>query len=229
MRASFEVGSIVQGGSGEVLQLPSSFAFAQDEKIVDLTQAAGVILSGLALVVLSPLMLCIAAAVALDSPGPVLFVSRRVGKNGKIFSCLKFRTMEKSAAQQVKDLLHRNERDKILFKITNDPRVTRIGKWLRKYSLDELPQLWNVLCGHMTLVGPRPALAHEVEQYQPGHWRRLSVTPGITGLWQVNARTDPSFERYVALDLEYVDRRSFWLDMRILFRTVGVVMRGTGS
>jgi lipopolysaccharide/colanic/teichoic acid biosynthesis glycosyltransferase len=127
------------------------------------------------------------------------------------------------------DLLHRNERDGILFKISNDPRVTRAGRFLRRYSLDELPQFYNVLRGDMSLVGPRPPIATEVEQYDLSHLRRLDVLPGITGLWQVEARQDPSFDSYISLDTAYVENWSLWLDLKILARTVGVVVSGTGS
>jgi lipopolysaccharide/colanic/teichoic acid biosynthesis glycosyltransferase len=128
-----------------------------------------------------------------------------------------------------KDLAAMNERDGVLFKLSNDPRVTRIGKLLRKYSIDELPQLLNVLRGEMSMVGPRPPLASEVEKYELEHLRRLDVLPGITGLWQVQARRDSSFAKYIALDTSYVENWSFWLDMKILLRTVGVVLAGTGS
>jgi lipopolysaccharide/colanic/teichoic acid biosynthesis glycosyltransferase len=127
------------------------------------------------------------------------------------------------------NLQDRNERDGILFKIANDPRVTRVGRILRKYSLDELPQFYNVLRGDMSLVGPRPPIAAEVEQYDLAHLRRLDVLPGMTGLWQVEARQDPSFDSYISLDTAYVENWSLWLDMKILARTVGVVFSGTGS
>jgi lipopolysaccharide/colanic/teichoic acid biosynthesis glycosyltransferase len=133
-------------------------------------------------------------------------------------------------AEQLKAALAaQNERTGILFKMKNDPRITRVGRILRKYSLDELPQLFNVLRGEMSLVGPRPPLASEVEKYELQHYRRLEVMPGLTGLWQVRARQDPSFERYVALDLAYVENWSLWLDLKILVRTAEVVFRGTGS
>jgi lipopolysaccharide/colanic/teichoic acid biosynthesis glycosyltransferase len=127
------------------------------------------------------------------------------------------------------DLIHRNERDGVLFKISNDPRVTRAGAWLRKYSLDELPQIFNVLAGDMSLVGPRPPLATEVEKYDLSHLRRLDVLPGMTGLWQVEARQDPSFDHYISLDTAYVENWSVWMDLRIMARTVGVVFSGTGT
>ena len=137
--------------------------------------------------------------------------------------------MVKDADKRKAELEHMNERDGVLFKIANDPRITRVGAWLRKYSLDELPQFYNVLKGDMSLVGPRPPVASEVEQYDLAHLRRLNVLPGITGLWQVEARQDPSFDSYISLDTAYVENWSFWLDLKILVRTVGVVLNGTGT
>jgi lipopolysaccharide/colanic/teichoic acid biosynthesis glycosyltransferase len=137
--------------------------------------------------------------------------------------------MVQDADKLKEKLAHMNERDSVLFKISNDPRITRVGRILRKYSLDELPQFYNVLRGDMSLVGPRPPIAREVEQYELDHLRRLEVLPGITGLWQVEARQDPSFDSYISLDTAYVDNWSLWLDLKILARTVGVVFAGTGS
>jgi lipopolysaccharide/colanic/teichoic acid biosynthesis glycosyltransferase len=122
-----------------------------------------------------------------------------------------------------------NERDSVLFKITNDPRITRMGRFLRKYSLDELPQLVNVLRGDMSMVGPRPPIASEVKRYELNHLRRLDVVPGVTGLWQVQARQDPSFDSYISLDTAYIENWSLWLDIKILVRTIGVVVAGTGT
>jgi exopolysaccharide biosynthesis polyprenyl glycosylphosphotransferase len=184
--------------------------------------------SSAALLVLSPLITAIAVAIKLDSPGPVFYTSERVGRKGSIFGCHKFRTMVSDADQMLSKLQHLNERDGILFKITNDPRVTRLGRMLRKYSLDELPQLWNVVKGDMSLVGPRPPLASEVRQYELDHLKRLDVKPGITGLWQVEARTNPSFASYIALDIEYIDRWNLFLDLTILLKTAAVVVAGTG-
>ncbi len=186
-------------------------------------------LAAFTVVVLSPILLVIAIAVKLDSPGPVLYLSERLGKKGIIFRCIKFRTMVRDADKRRADVLHMNERDGILFKITNDPRITRVGRFLRKYSLDELPQFFNVLRGEMSIVGPRPPLASEVREYKLNHLRRLDVMPGITGLWQVQARRDPSFDNYISLDTTYVDNWSIWLDLKILARTVAVVVAGTGS
>jgi lipopolysaccharide/colanic/teichoic acid biosynthesis glycosyltransferase len=178
---------------------------------------------------LSPIMLAIAIAVRLDSEGPIFYRAQRVGRKGRTFHCYKFRTMVVNADKLKEKLAHMNERDGILFKIVNDPRITRVGARLRKYSLDELPQFYNVLRGDMSLVGPRPPIANEVEQYDLTHLRRLNVLPGITGLWQVEARQDPSFDSYISLDTAYVENWSIWLDMKILARTIGVVFSGTGS
>jgi exopolysaccharide biosynthesis polyprenyl glycosylphosphotransferase len=202
-----------------------------DEKVVALflKRLCDVALSFSALLFALPMLTLIAIAIKLDSPGPIFYVSERIGKKGRVFRCLKFRTMVADAEQRKQALAAQNERAGILFKMKNDPRVTRVGAHLRKYSLDEIPQFLNVLRGDMSLVGPRPPLATEVEKYEIEHFRRLEVLPGLTGLWQVRARQDPSFERYVALDLAYVENWSFWLDLKILIRTTEVVLRGTGS
>ncbi len=187
-----------------------------------------VISSVAGMLVLSPLIAATALAVRLNSPGPVFYTADRVGRKGKIFGCHKFRTMVRNADELLANLQHLNERDGVLFKISNDPRITRVGRILRKYSLDELPQLWNVLKGDMSLVGPRPPVAAEVRQYELDHLKRLDVMPGITGLWQVESRANPSFANYIALDMEYVDRWNLLLDFRILLKTVAVVVAGTG-
>jgi exopolysaccharide biosynthesis polyprenyl glycosylphosphotransferase len=185
--------------------------------------------SVIGLLVTSPIMLAIALAVRWDSPGPIFYKAQRIGRKGRTFSCYKFRTMVQNADKLKADLEHMNERDSVLFKIKKDPRITRVGKVLRKYSLDELPQFYNVLKGDMSLVGPRPPMAAEVEQYDLSHLRRLDVLPGITGLWQVEARQDPSFDSYISLDTAYVENWNLMMDLRILARTVGVVLSGTGS
>jgi lipopolysaccharide/colanic/teichoic acid biosynthesis glycosyltransferase len=174
-------------------------------------------------------MLMLMIAIRMDSKGPIFYRAQRIGRKGRTFTCYKFRTMCVDADKMKESLKHKNERDGVLFKITNDPRVTRVGRLLRKYSLDELPQLYNVMRGDMSLVGPRPPIASEVEQYDISHLRRLDVLPGMTGLWQVEARQDPSFDSYISLDTAYVENWSLWLDMKILARTVGVVFSGTGS
>jgi exopolysaccharide biosynthesis polyprenyl glycosylphosphotransferase len=185
--------------------------------------------SSIALLVASPVMLAIAIAVRMDSEGSIFYKAQRIGRKGRTFSCYKFRTMVNNADKLKADLEHMNERDSVLFKIAKDPRITHLGKVLRKYSLDELPQFYNVLRGDMSLVGPRPPMASEVEKYDLAHLRRLDVLPGITGLWQVEARQDPSFDSYISLDTAYVENWSLLMDLRILARTVGVVLSGTGS
>ncbi len=193
------------------------------KRVLDIT------LSVLALALLSPVMLAIAIAVRIGSKGPIFYKAARIGRKGRTFCCYKFRTMCVDADKMKADLEHMNEREGVLFKIVNDPRITPVGRFLRKYSLDELPQFYNVLRGDMSLVGPRPPIASEVEQYDLAHLRRLDVLPGITGLWQVEARQDPSFDSYISLDTAYVENWSFWLDLKILARTVSVVFSGTGS
>jgi exopolysaccharide biosynthesis polyprenyl glycosylphosphotransferase len=187
------------------------------------------VLSLIALILTAPLMILTALAIKIESRGPVFYVSDRIGKRGRVFPCFKFRTMVDNADKMKKDLTAFNERDAVLFKLSNDPRVTRLGRILRKYSLDELPQFLNVLRGEMSIVGPRPPIASEVEKYELEHFRRLEVLPGLTGLWQVQARHDPSFAKYIALDTAYVENWSFWLDLRILIQTANVVVRGTGA
>jgi exopolysaccharide biosynthesis polyprenyl glycosylphosphotransferase len=192
-------------------------------------RAGDFVLSLLALILASPVMLAIALAIRFESMGPIFYVSERIGRRGRVFQCFKFRTMVMNADQLRKNLDSLNERDRVLFKVRNDPRVTRLGRFLRKYSLDELPQFFNVVRGEMSLVGPRPPLASEVEKYELEHLRRLEVLPGLTGLWQIEARQDGSFEKYIALDTAYVENWSFWLDLKILVRTAEVVVRGTGT
>ena len=194
-----------------------------------LKRVLDVTFSTLLLLVLSPFILAIAIAIKIESRGPIFYASERIGKKGRVFRCFKFRTMVRDAEKRRADVMHMNERDGVLFKITNDPRITKVGRLLRKYSLDELPQFLNVLRGDMSVVGPRPPIASEVMEYKPNHLRRLDVTPGITGLWQVQGRQDPSFDSYVSLDVTYIENWSMWLDLKIILRTIGVVFSGTGS
>jgi exopolysaccharide biosynthesis polyprenyl glycosylphosphotransferase len=185
--------------------------------------------SALALFVAAPLMATIAMMIKVTSPGQVFYQAKRVGLKGRRFVCYKFRTMV-SDADRLKDKLRAgNERQGPCFKIAADPRITRVGQFLRRYSLDEIPQLWNVLRGEMSMVGPRPHPLDDFEQYRLEHLRRLDVTPGITGLWQVTARRDPSFQRNMALDLEYIEHWSLAMDLWILWRTVLVILQGNGA
>ena len=183
----------------------------------------------LVLLALSPPMLAIAAAIWLSDKGPVLFTQIRVGKDGRTFKIYKFRTMVVDAEARLAELRQKNEFDGVLFKIRRDPRVTAVGTYLRKWSLDELPQLFNVLLGEMSLVGPRPALPDEAARYAEHVRRRLVVKPGLTGLWQVSGRSDLSWDESVRLDLRYVENWSLALDLQILWKTVGVVCRRSGA
>jgi exopolysaccharide biosynthesis polyprenyl glycosylphosphotransferase len=185
--------------------------------------------AALALVVLSPLLAAIAVAIRLSSPGPIFYCQERVARHGESFKIRKFRTMVDSAEHELATLLHLNEHDGPLFKLRDDPRRTTVGRWLRRFSLDELPQLWHVVTGHMSLVGPRPPLPSEVETYGDDVRRRLLVKPGLTGLWQVSGRADLAWDESVRLDLYYVDNWSPALDFLILWKTVNAVLRGRGA
>lgn len=193
------------------------------KRLADLTGA------GFALIAASPVLLAIAAFVKLDSRGPVIYSAYRVGRKGRRFRCYKFRTMVENADELKDGLRANNQRSGPFFKIADDPRVTRLGRFLRRYSLDELPQLFNVLKGDMSLVGPRPHPVDDFAVYETEHLGRLDVTPGMTGLWQVEARRDPSFQRGMELDREYIRTWSLSLDLRILLRTVRAVVRGGGE
>jgi exopolysaccharide biosynthesis polyprenyl glycosylphosphotransferase len=185
--------------------------------------------AGAALVTLSPLLGVIAALIRLDSAGPAFYCAQRAGRKGRVFRCYKFRTMTSNADAWKVSLRRNNERTGPFFKIAGDPRITRLGHYLRRYSLDELPQLWNVVKGDMSLVGPRPHPLDDVAAYEIGHLARLDVTPGITGLWQVTARRDPSFHRGMELDREYIRTWSLGLDARILLLTFLAVVQGSGE
>ena len=192
-------------------------------------RAIDVVVSGLALVVLSPLLATLAVLVKLESRGPALFRQVRIGLNGRRFKLYKFRSMRDGAEAELDRLLPHNEADGPVFKMRADPRVTRVGAFLRRTSLDELPQLWNVLVGEMSIVGPRPPLPHEVKRYERWQRRRLSVKPGLTCTWQVSGRSDMTFDRWMELDLEYIDRWSLRNDLRIMLRTIPAVLLGRGA
>ena len=183
-------------------------------------------LASLALVLLAPITALIAVAIRLEDSGPVFFRQTRSGLHGRPFSVVKFRTMVPDAEMRMAGLSDRNEIHGPAFKVAEDPRVTRVGLVLRKSSLDELPQFWNVLRGDMSIVGPRPPLPGEVAGYDLWHRRRLSMKPGITGLWQVSARLEVEFDRWVELDLAYIDRWSLWLDFKIMVKTVPAMLSG---
>ncbi len=188
-----------------------------------------VLVAGTALFLLSPMLLVTALAIRLDSPGSVIFRQTRVGRGGQEFTCLKFRTMCADAEARLQELRRQNEADGPWFKMRNDPRQTRVGRFLRRTSLDELPQFWNVLVGDMSLIGPRPNLPSEVQEYEPWHHQRLEVAPGITGLWQVSGRSDLSFDEMVLLDVYYIENWSPILDLAILVKTIPTVVLGSGA
>jgi exopolysaccharide biosynthesis polyprenyl glycosylphosphotransferase len=193
-----------------------------------LKQVVDTVTAAATLAFAAPLLSIIALVIKLESPGPVLYRAERAGLKGRRFRCYKFRTMDANA-DKLKELLRAsNERQGPFFKMVDDPRITRVGRFLRRYSLDELPQLWNVVRGEMSLVGPRPHPVDDFERYDLGDLQRLDVPPGLTGLWQVTARRDPSFERGLALDLEYIRTWTLWRDFQILYKTISVVLHGSG-
>jgi exopolysaccharide biosynthesis polyprenyl glycosylphosphotransferase len=201
--------------------LPSAALFLK--RLLDVTGAA------IGLVLASPLMAMVALLIRLGSHGPVVYAAERTGAKGRRFRCYKFRSMVSDAEHLKEDLRARNQRQGPIFKMDDDPRITRVGHIIRRYSLDELPQLWNVLRGEMSLVGPRPHPIDEVNHYELQQFRRLDVKPGITGLWQITARDCPSFELNMHLDLTYIENWSLLLDLRILASTVRVLFVPEGA
>lgn len=193
------------------------------KRVIDLLGAT------LALVLLAPIFLISAAAVGLTSKGPILFSQRRTGEHGRTFSLHKFRSMQCDAEEERETLNHLNESDGPVFKIRDDPRLTSVGWFIRRTSIDELPQLWNVLRGDMSLVGPRPPIPDEVEEYSEWESQRLTVKPGITGLWQVSGRAELDFETWVRMDIEYIEEWSLWLDIKLLAKTIPAVLSGRGA
>jgi exopolysaccharide biosynthesis polyprenyl glycosylphosphotransferase len=206
-----------------------------------LKRTLDVVGAGVGLIVLSPVFALIAIAIRRESPGPIFYRQERVGMDGRTFQMLKFRSMYADATDEIHRRLmvetikyparaNRGTRGKPLYgKVFNDPRLTKVGKWIRRYSLDELPNLWNVLKGEMSLVGPRPPIPYEVAEYEDWHRARLSVKGGVTGLWQVSGRNRLTFEQMVRLDIYYIENWSLWLDIKILLRTIPVVLRGDNT
>lgn len=196
-----------------------------------LRRGQDILFSLIALLLLWPVMAVVALVVYLDDPhGSPIFSQTRCGRDGKLFKMYKFRSMYVDAEERLKDLLQENEMDGPAFKMKDDPRITRVGGFIRKTSLDELPQLWNILKGDMSIVGPRPALPREVEQYDELQKQRMYVTPGLTCYWQIQPkRNDISFDDWMALDLKYIQERSFWVDWKIIFKTFGAVLNKEGE
>ena len=226
-----------QAGNGESLSGEQRIYINRKEQLCSkrrywiLRRVQDILLSGIALIVLAPIMLLIALAIYIDDPhGSPIFTQIRCGRDGKPFKFYKFRSMCVDAEDKLAALLENNEMDGPAFKIKDDPRITKIGRMIRKTSLDELPQLWNIFKGDMSIVGPRPALPREVELYDDYQLQRMYVQPGLTCYWQVQPRrNDISFDDWIALDIKYIQERSFWVDWKIIFMTVGAVIRGEGE
>jgi exopolysaccharide biosynthesis polyprenyl glycosylphosphotransferase len=207
-----------------------TFASSPDnEVLLFLKRMLDVALASVVLVVLSPAMLLIALLIKLNSPGPIIYRQVRCGVGGRRFTLYKFRSMVADAEKLRPQLEMHNEAEGPIFKMTNDPRVTSVGRWLRRFSLDELPQLWNILRGDMSFVGPRPPLAEEVAQYEKWQRRRLRMRPGLTCLWAIEGRSRVKFDRWMQLDLAYIDNWSLWLDLKIVLKTIPHVLRGRGA
>jgi lipopolysaccharide/colanic/teichoic acid biosynthesis glycosyltransferase len=222
------VGSAASGRAviSELVRAQPELRFhAQSRSKLAFKRIFDLVVGSVLLLLLSPLFLAIAIAILIAEGRPVFYRQQRVGRYGRSFTMLKFRSMVADAHDRLDDLQHHNERTGPLFKMQSDPRVTRVGRFLRVTSLDELPQFFNVLRGTMSLVGPRPALFEERASFPPELLEREVLRPGITGLWQVEARSDPDFDRYHVLDLDYVAHSSLWLDVKILVRTPFVVIR----
>jgi exopolysaccharide biosynthesis polyprenyl glycosylphosphotransferase len=189
-----------------------------------------IVVSSILMILLMPVFITVAVAIRLEDPGPILFKQRRVGRWGALFTMWKFRSMYTDAEDRKKELTAQNEMEGgVIFKMKDDPRVTKVGRVIRKTSIDELPQLWNVLKGDMSLVGPRPPVPREVDEYSLSDRRRLEVIPGITCIWQVSGRSDIPFDQQVELDVQYIQSQSFWTDIKILLKTVPALLFGTGA
>ena len=189
-----------------------------------------IIIAAILLVLLIPVFVGVAIAIRLEDPGPILFKQTRVGRWGELFTMWKFRSMFTDAEERKKELMEQNEMEGgVLFKMKDDPRITKVGRIIRKTSIDELPQLWNVLKGDMSLVGPRPPVPAEVDQYSLSDRRRLEVIPGITCIWQISGRSDIPFDQQVELDAQYIESQSFWTDIKILLKTVPALLFGAGA
>lgn len=229
----------LQRRSAEIIEFPTPSVVSRvDERekqakwpYLEVKRGFDIVSSLAALIVLSPLMLLVSLAIYIDDPkGSPIFRQIRCGEDGKQFTFFKFRSMCVDAEDKLEALMRYNEADGPAFKIKDDPRITRVGKFIRRTSIDELPQLWNVLRGEMSIVGPRPPLPREVEQYTAYQWRRLGVKPGLTCFWQVQkSRNDVSFDDWIDMDLKYIRERSIGLDLKLILKTIGVVFGARGE
>jgi len=223
LRGKIEIEQIGQIGSVVFRDVAMTSWQRYIKRVID------ILVGSLAIIILSPLILILAIAIKIDSKGPVFFTQERVGKNGRLFNMIKFRSMAIDAEDKLKEYLHQNEAEGAVFKIKEDPRITRVGKFLRRFSLDELPQLFNVIRGEMSLIGPRPPLERELAEYETWQLKRVDTVPGMTGLWQVSGRSDLPFSQMVQMDIYYIEHWSLWLDMKILFKTIPAVISGRGA
>jgi lipopolysaccharide/colanic/teichoic acid biosynthesis glycosyltransferase len=216
---SYQTMMVLDEEKGEAtIPVQDGFLYLLLKRLID------IIFSIAGIVFLSPLFLFVAITIKIEDPkGNVIFSQKRIGKDGKEFNMYKFRSMVTNAEELLDSLMHRNETTGPMFKMKEDPRITKIGKFIRKTSIDELPQLWNVIKGDMSLVGPRPPLPKEVKDYTSYDKQRLLVVPGCTGLWQTSGRSNLGFEEMIALDLEYISKRSFWYDIYLILKTIGVL------
>jgi len=227
---SLKIGRSVMDHVGEVAVSTVQTGSMSDSPELGTKTILDILISGTLLLLLSPLLLVVAILIKIESPGPVLFVQKRLGLNKRLFNIYKFRTMKENAEQLQAELEQLNELDGPAFKIKNDPRITKLGNWLRKSSIDELPQLFNVLKGDMSLVGPRPLPVRDFKGFENDiHRRRFSVKPGITCLWQISGRSNICFEKWMELDMNYIDEWSLWLDIKILLKTIPAVVTRSGA
>ena len=204
-------------------------AFKEKKTYEFFKRSFDIVCSFLALVFLSPILLITAVAIKIDDGGPVIFAQTRIGKDGKIFRMYKFRSMCVDAERKIKELQDKNESDGLAFKMEHDPRITRVGRFIRKTSIDELPQLINILIGDMSIVGPRPPLGYEVYYYNEYQMQRLLVKPGLTCYWQCSGRSDVSFDEWMDMDIKYIKERGFWRDIAIILKTVPAVLFSKGA
>ena len=231
MRANSSVEDTPKQEENKLVRLDRNEQLHSKKRYWLVRRAQDIFFSALALLFLLPWMALLALVIYIDDPhGSPFFVQLRCGRDGKLFKMYKFRSMYVDAEDRLSEILEDNEMDGPAFKIKDDPRITRVGRIIRKISLDELPQLWNVLKGDMSIVGPRPALPREVEQYTEEQKQRMYVTPGLTCYWQIQPRrNDISFDDWMALDLQYIQERSFLVDWKIIFKTIGAVIRKEGE